>query len=186
MAGSSIRKAVAGALEDLTEKDFQKFCFHLLDRRDEPRVKRNRVEGKDFMEITDVLVNHFTEEGAVLVTVDLLNQIGCCGVAKTLGEETAGRSSAAAEQHGKKDQHFVDKHRNELIQRVSNVGPILDELLTKVIQQERYDAIRAVKPSQEQMRDIYGVLLKAGTDAKDIFYNILQKHEKCLLQDLQK
>ncbi|XP_069032460.1 uncharacterized protein [Embiotoca jacksoni] len=141
---------------------------------------------KNFMEITDALVNHFTEERAVLVMVDLLNQIGCSGVAKTLGEETAGRSSAAAEQHGKKDQHFVDKHRNDLIQRVSNVGPILDELLTKVIQQERYDAIRAVKPSQEQMREIYGVLLKAGTDAKDIFYNSLQKHEKCLLQDLQK
>uniref|UniRef100_A0A3P9BT36 CARD domain-containing protein n=1 Tax=Maylandia zebra TaxID=106582 RepID=A0A3P9BT36_9CICH len=70
--------------------------------------------------------------------------------------------------------HFVDKHRVELIQRVSNIEPILDD----------YDRIRALQTSQEKMRELYSGPLKAGSASKDVFYQILQTHERLLLNDL--
>lgn len=74
------------ALEDLSNENFDKFCHQLLDRREAPRVKRNKVESKSRLEIADVLVSHFTEEGALRVTVALLKAIGCRNEAEELGE----------------------------------------------------------------------------------------------------
>lgn len=83
------------------------------------------------------------------------------------------------------DKHFVDKHRLQLINRVSNVAPILDELLdSNVIQQESYDTIRALSTCQEKIRAIYAAL-KAGESCKDIFYDILKKNDPYLIADLQ-
>uniref|UniRef100_A0A3B4EYV4 CARD domain-containing protein n=1 Tax=Pundamilia nyererei TaxID=303518 RepID=A0A3B4EYV4_9CICH len=82
--------------------------------------------------------------------------------------------------------HFVDKHRVELIKRVSNIEPILDELLDKeVITQEQYDKIRALPTSQEKMRELYSGSLRAEK-CKDIFYEILLANEKFLVEDLSK
>ncbi|XP_025760251.1 NACHT, LRR and PYD domains-containing protein 1b allele 2 isoform X4 [Oreochromis niloticus] len=84
-----------------------------------------------------------------------------------------------------KENHFVDEHRVELIQRVTNIELILDELLKeKVIQQESYDRIRALQTSQEKMRELYSGPLKAGSASKDVFYQILQTHERLLVNDL--
>lgn len=78
----------------------------------------------------------------------------------------------------------MDEHRVELIQRVSNIEPILDELKEKIIQQEAYDEIRAQQTPQEKMRALYNGPLKAGDAAKEAFYQSLKKHEKMLIEDL--
>nr|XP_033495582.1 uncharacterized protein LOC117265281 isoform X2 [Epinephelus lanceolatus] len=85
-------------------------------------------------------------------------------------------------------EHFVDKHQCALIERVSNIKPILDNLLReKVIQQEEYDAISALKTSQEKMRKLYsGALKAAGHDGKDVFYKVLEENEKYLVADLKR
>ncbi|CAK6958904.1 apoptosis-associated speck-like protein containing a CARD isoform X2 [Scomber scombrus] len=72
-------------LSDLKKQDFEKFCHRLLDRREEPRVRRNQVEGKSLLEITDVLVSTFTEQRALDVAVEILKQIGCNQAARELG-----------------------------------------------------------------------------------------------------
>nr|XP_024656555.1 apoptosis-associated speck-like protein containing a CARD [Maylandia zebra] len=83
--------------------------------------------------------------------------------------------------------HFVDKHRVQLIQRVSNIAPILDELQYKeVIDQEQYDKIRALPTSQDRMRELYSGPLKASAACKDIFYESLLANEKFLVEDLSK
>ncbi|XP_070768301.1 apoptosis-associated speck-like protein containing a CARD [Enoplosus armatus] len=74
MSPRTIRMALANTLEDLTKQNFDKFCHQLLDRRGEPRVRRNRVENKNFLDITDVLVSTFTESGALQVAVELLRE----------------------------------------------------------------------------------------------------------------
>lgn len=80
----------------------------------------------------------------------------------------------------------MDKHRVELTNRVTNIGPILDELLdAKVIQQEQYDEIRALPTSQEKMRKLYSGPLKAGEACKDVFYKILERNEMFLIKDLE-
>ncbi|XP_078027600.1 uncharacterized protein LOC117265274 isoform X8 [Epinephelus lanceolatus] len=85
-------------------------------------------------------------------------------------------------------EHFVDKHQCALIERVSNIKPILDNLLSeKVIQQEDYDTISAIPTTQEKMRKLYsGALKAAGHDGKDIFYKILEEKETYLVADLKR
>lgn len=86
------------------------------------------------------------------------------------------------------EEHFVDKHQFELIKRVNKVAPILDELLREnVIQQESYDKIRTLSTSQEKMRELLsGPLRCSGVQGKDIFYNILNRNEPDLIEDLKR
>ncbi|XP_047454092.1 uncharacterized protein LOC125015984 isoform X7 [Mugil cephalus] len=83
--------------------------------------------------------------------------------------------------------HFVDEHQLELIRRVSNIKPILDELLVKgVIQEEAYATITAMSTCEDKMRALYIGPLKAGVACKDVFYETLKTHEKYLITDLNK
>ncbi|KAL1005052.1 hypothetical protein UPYG_G00053900 [Umbra pygmaea] len=78
---------------------------------------------------------------------------------------------------------FVDKHRDVLIQRVTTVMPIADELLQmKVIHDEEYSNISAAQTSQAKMRELYKAL--KTVKAKSAFYTSLQKNEKILVEEL--
>ncbi|XP_059194786.1 NACHT, LRR and PYD domains-containing protein 1b allele 2-like [Centropristis striata] len=84
-------------------------------------------------------------------------------------------------------EHFVDKHRVKLIERVSNLAAILDDLLDKkVIQQGVYAEICAKCTDEDKMRALYSGPLKAGETCKDIVYKILVKNEPLLIQELEK
>nr|XP_012770961.2 apoptosis-associated speck-like protein containing a CARD isoform X1 [Maylandia zebra] len=192
----TIKSAVADTLEDLEKGNYEKFCHQLLDRREPPRVKRNKVEDKSRLQVTDALVSIFTEEGALRVTLEILKQIGCSEEAKELEEATGGNSSKPAPTDASSasagaaggtagDKNFVDKHRVELTKRVSNIAPILDELLdNEVINQETYTRIRALSTTQDKMRELYSGPLQASAACKKIFYDILLANEKFLVKEL--
>ncbi|XP_028327039.1 apoptosis-associated speck-like protein containing a CARD [Gouania willdenowi] len=196
MRFNSIRMSIANALEDICQEDFQKFCSRLLDHKEEPQIRRRQLEGKTFLEVTDLLVVTYTESKALTTTVQILKEIGCNQQANTLSdssptvavnsaEGTASPPSAAEQKKMSEDKHFVDKHRVALIQRVSNIEPILDQLLDAgIIQQEFYDHVRSLPTSQKKMRMIYSEPLKSGLRAKDVFYQILKKNEEYLINDL--
>ncbi|XP_035986251.1 uncharacterized protein LOC105923241 [Fundulus heteroclitus] len=81
-------------------------------------------------------------------------------------------------------EHFVDRHREELIQRVTNIAPILDGLLQRnVILQETYNQILRLQTTQSQMREIF-ICLRAGDACKDIFFSILQEKERFVINNL--
>ncbi|XP_028280911.1 apoptosis-associated speck-like protein containing a CARD isoform X3 [Parambassis ranga] len=195
MAPKTIKAALVDALEDLSTEDMKKFVHKLLDRREEPRVKRNRVDGKDRLDVVDVMVATFTEEPALKLALDILRDICCQNVAERLREATAGLTSKPADsgqnqeskgQHQEsKDEHFVDKHRRALIERISNIDPILDQLLGSVIQHGAYDRIRAQLTTQDKVRELFKCL-RAGPEVKDRFYTVLQEEEGYLIRDLQK
>ncbi|KAM3615307.1 uncharacterized protein V6R79_026399 [Siganus canaliculatus] len=85
------------------------------------------------------------------------------------------------------DEHFVDKHEAELKRRVTNVPAILDDLLqSKVIQQEQYEKLLDLHPTQEQMRRLFLIIVKATSAQKDIFYKVLKKNHKSLIKELEK
>lgn len=77
---------LADTLDDLSKQNFEKFCHQLLDRRDGPQVRRCRVEEKSRLDIVDVLVSTFTEDGAARVTEDILRDMNCNQEAETLGQ----------------------------------------------------------------------------------------------------
>lgn len=79
----------------------------------------------------------------------------------------------------------MDKYRCALINRVSNIAPILDELLNKkVIDQEAYERIRRLPTCQEKIRELYCSGLKGGKACRDAFFKSLEKNEPFLIDDL--
>ncbi|KAI9526275.1 hypothetical protein NQZ68_041560 [Dissostichus eleginoides] len=102
--------------------------------------------------------------------------------------DTARPSAGETAQYTMVDgEHFVDEHRTELIERVNCVGNILDQLFgKKVIKKAIYDKIRKIPTTQEQMRELFsGPLNAAGLSGKEVFYRILEKEEKYLIDDLK-
>lgn len=82
------------------------------------------------------------------------------------------------------DEHFVDKHRVDLINKVSNVSPILDELLAnEVIGKEMSAEISKLPTSYAKIRQLFCCLSSRGS--KDLFYELLKKHEHYLMQELK-
>ncbi|XP_034057097.1 uncharacterized protein LOC117536366 [Gymnodraco acuticeps] len=81
---------------------------------------------------------------------------------------------------------FVDKHHIALVQRVKNIEPILDGLLSyKVIKREHYEEILSLHGPREKMRALLsGPLRVCGPGGKEIFYKLLREHESHLLDDL--
>ncbi|CAL8261810.1 unnamed protein product [Boreogadus saida] len=197
---STIRQVLQHSLEDLTKDQLKKFCASLLDRvrEGEPQVRRRALEDKDEIGIADVLVSTFTDAKAGSVMVETLRDIECNHIAARLepklenlnppGSRPSANSMIPTSKARPGEQHFVDKHRSALIQRIRRFPPILDRLLDrKVLSQEEYDAIMAHRTSQEQARHLYsGVLTSSGTRGKDIFLSVLEELEVHLLEDLRR
>ncbi|XP_016110222.1 uncharacterized protein [Sinocyclocheilus grahami] len=78
---------------------------------------------------------------------------------------------------------FVDENYADLIQNVTPVMPIADELYNKgMIHAEKYAEIKAEKIDQEKMRKILESL--KSDNFKTAFYYLLEKHAKHLFNDL--
>lgn len=70
---------------------------------------------------------------------------------------------------------FVDKHRLELIQRVTAVIPVVDELLAQHnLNNQTCTWIRRAPTNHEQMTELYKALDKKGTAVKSAFYFALE------------
>ncbi|XP_030013338.1 uncharacterized protein LOC115435209 [Sphaeramia orbicularis] len=91
MALKSIKTEIVETLEDLSKENVERFREQLIDRREEPRVRRSKVEGKTRAGIANVLVSTFTDEGALRVTLEILRKIYCYQEAKELELRTRTR-----------------------------------------------------------------------------------------------
>ncbi|XP_072317708.1 apoptosis-associated speck-like protein containing a CARD [Eucyclogobius newberryi] len=197
------RIIIAEALQDLSPEKLDTFRVRLRERRgDGPRLRRAHVDGTGPRELADLLVEAFSRR-AVEVTLELLRAVGCTEAAEDLAEEAkvwtkpapprpAGperppAASGASAEPAKKE-HFVDRHRKELTDRVSNINPILDLLLHhKVLGQEQYDEVRKISTKQEQIRFLYSGPLKSGGErSKDLLLTALEEEEEYLMEDLRK
>lgn len=73
----TVKDHLQDIFDDLGQEGQKKFKSKLLDRREEPRVRRAAVEKlEDAIDLTTLMVNTFTETGAVPVTVQILKAIG--------------------------------------------------------------------------------------------------------------
>ncbi|XP_010726604.1 NACHT, LRR and PYD domains-containing protein 1b allele 2 isoform X2 [Meleagris gallopavo] len=81
--------------------------------------------------------------------------------------------------------HFVEQHREQLIQRVTSVSTVLDRLYGHVLSNEQYQRIRAMPTMQEQMRLLYSFTPSWDVTCKDLFLDALKDTNSHLIQDLQ-
>lgn len=80
---------------------------------------------------------------------------------------------------------FVDRHRLEIIDRVSLVRRIADEMQSyNLVNDEKVSIIMAETTSEGKMRRVYEFLKSVGPKGKAKFYEILQKHEPQLVDCL--
>lgn len=79
---------------------------------------------------------------------------------------------------------FVDKHKAQLIQDVSEVMVITEEL-GEMVHSQTYSVIEAKEISQDKMRVLYQRTLRpGGVKAKAAFYDALRKHHATLMERL--
>lgn len=84
------------------------------------------------------------------------------------------------------EEHFVDKHRKALIERLSHVVPVLDDLLgQKLLTQEQYEVIRKKEPHQEKMRQLYQFMTIWGNTDKEKLYRAIWRNNEPLIRDLE-
>uniref|UniRef100_A0A8C4VSC2 CARD domain-containing protein n=1 Tax=Gopherus evgoodei TaxID=1825980 RepID=A0A8C4VSC2_9SAUR len=82
-------------------------------------------------------------------------------------------------------EHFVDRHRAELIQRVSMVDGVLDMLCGTVLDNEQYQSIRAERSNLEKMRKLYELMPSWNRVCKDQLYQVLKAKHKFLIEELE-
>eukprot|EP00063_Salmo_salar_P019998 XP_013994833.1 PREDICTED: apoptosis-associated speck-like protein containing a CARD isoform X2 [Salmo salar] len=170
----TVGDTLIGVLDDLGMTKLKGFRQKLCERKQEPKIRRGNVENLDPIDLADLLTRTFTEDGALDVAIEVLRAIDCHDGAKELTDF-------------KKDKHFVDHHRTALIDRVSQVAPILDRLLERgVITVNAYSDVRAERTNQNGMRELLDVHLKAsGSKGKDVFLDILMEQEPYLISELK-
>lgn len=72
--------------------------------------------------------------------------------------------------------HFVDRHREQLVSRVTSVEPLLSD--------EQYERVRAEATRPEQMRTLFSFSRSWGWAGKDQVYGALKEAHPHLIAEL--
>ncbi|XP_053550286.1 apoptosis-associated speck-like protein containing a CARD [Bombina bombina] len=191
--GKSLRDVILGCLENMTEKDFKKFKAKLNDYEVAAKyrkIPKGPLEKADDIDVTDLLLKYYTDEYAPVVVAEVLDAIDAkqtkCELQNALKKAGYGpfyQGQAAASDEG----HFIDKHREALIQRMSQVDPVLDTLLQEqLLTSEKYDNVRSKTTSQQQMRQLYCYIREWGRPDKEKLYQAIKKCNPPLIKDLER
>ncbi|XP_075034154.1 lysozyme g-like [Mixophyes fleayi] len=84
-------------------------------------------------------------------------------------------------------EHILDLHRSFLIQNITMVNPVLDELIEiRLLTREQYNCVWYKPISQEQMRELYNQINGWIHSAKDKVYESLKKANPIVIENLEK
>ncbi|KAM4605851.1 apoptosis-associated speck-like protein containing a CARD isoform 2-T2 [Discoglossus pictus] len=173
----TVRDVLVRTLEDLGELGFKRFKRKLNEwevEKGHNKIPKSRLENKDEDDVADVILDYYRDSYGIAVV---------CGVLDAIDQKKA---RDALMEELKADEHFIDRHRLALIDRMSSVDPLLDELLQeKMVTPEQYDTVRTKDISQNKMRELYRYVRAWGTSDKDTFYRILKSKNALLISDLE-
>ncbi|XP_069841071.1 NACHT, LRR and PYD domains-containing protein 1a-like [Dendropsophus ebraccatus] len=96
-------------------------------------------------------------------------------------------AEAKAAQKGDPPRSFIDEHFSELVQRVDNIMPVLDELKEKdLLTGEQYNTVESQTTAQEKMRKLLRIVDSWSSDDKETFNEILKSHNKSNIKKIEK
>ncbi|XP_053216644.1 uncharacterized protein LOC128399336 isoform X5 [Podarcis raffonei] len=180
----TIRDHLESTLENLREDDLNRFKFKLnefpiAERFD--NIPRGPLEKANAMELSRLLLGFYMEDYAVQVTVDVLNAINCRDEAKRLLSLTRNRPQFP----NSSKVHFIERHREALIQRTVPVEPVLDSLHDSVLSEEQYQKIIAQETNPDKMRELYKLVPSWDLQCKNKLYEALKAKNPHLVKDLE-
>lgn len=82
-------------------------------------------------------------------------------------------------------EHFVDKHRQALIARVTEVDGVLDALYGSVLTEGQYQAVRAEATNQNKMRKLFSFVPAWNLTCKNLLLEALRETHPYLVTDLE-
>ncbi|XP_030635300.1 apoptosis-associated speck-like protein containing a CARD [Chanos chanos] len=178
---ANMSSLLLNTLEELGKKEFSKFKWYLKEgvSEDFTPIPKGKLEDTETEDVVDLMRDQYGEEDAGRITVLILREMRNNHLAEKLNKNLKVGPSGRASSDGAQ---FVDKHRANLIQRVTTVEPIADELHS-MVHPEKYSNIRAAPTPQEKMRRIFDDIL-VTQELKERFYKILLKHEPYLVKEL--
>ncbi|XP_074854390.1 apoptosis-associated speck-like protein containing a CARD [Carettochelys insculpta] len=190
----TVRDHLVDTLEELGADEFKKFKTKLNTfpvKEGFSCIPRGRLEKADVLDVCDMLISHYLEDYAVQITTKLLSDINKKDLADRLCKATGsgscdeGQKPEPSSGATKDEQHFVDRHREALIQRTTPVEPILDVLHGSVLTDEQYQTVLSGNTSQEKMRKLYQLMPGWNKRCKDQLYEALKTKNRFLVEDLE-
>ncbi|XP_066433659.1 apoptosis-associated speck-like protein containing a CARD isoform X1 [Eleutherodactylus coqui] len=196
--GKTVRDVLVRTLENLGKKSFKRFKNKLNDwefKEGYSQIPYGKLEEADEEDVAKFIINYYKEPYGIEVTLGVLEAIDERQAAENLRTALKTVSGCVSHEPAKREdqgaaagdeKHFVDKHRTDLIQRVTLVAPILDDLLQDgLLPCEAYDTVRSINTNQEKMRALYDHVKSWGNKDKDKFLQSLIRHNPPLIRDLE-
>uniref|UniRef100_A0A8D0G610 PYD and CARD domain containing n=1 Tax=Sphenodon punctatus TaxID=8508 RepID=A0A8D0G610_SPHPU len=208
----TVRDLLLDALDELPLADLTRFKAKLNQfpvAAGYNKIPRGRLEGADSLALCDLLINFYTERYGVEVAAAVLDSINQRPLAQTLRDAATGAdprdgtqnqlpASAAGASLSSQSQvlpvappgggdglHFVERHRDALIQRSAGVEGVLDMLYGSILNEEQYQNIVSQRTSQEKMRELYKLMPSWNQFCKDQLYEALKAKNRFLINDLE-
>ncbi|XP_070585731.1 apoptosis-associated speck-like protein containing a CARD [Erythrolamprus reginae] len=197
----SARGCLAEALENLKPEELNKFKANLQDfpvKKGFSNIARGPLTVADYLTLTDLMISYYCQDYAVEVAAQVLSASNCKpqaekllsdtgkGACNSAGEPLAQMSVPSRQPVQAPGMHFIERHRDALIQRTTTVEEILDPLYGVILTDEQYQKIMKEGTSQEKMRELFKLVPGWNRDCKDKFLKVLKEKRKFLIEDLER
>ncbi|XP_076846865.1 apoptosis-associated speck-like protein containing a CARD isoform X2 [Brachyhypopomus gauderio] len=180
-----IPELLVNNLNELVQAEFDRFKWFLRQGVDDyKKIPNARLEDAKSREaLVSEMISTYEPGGAAKLTVLVLRKMNKNYNAGQLERdlEPVLGSGGVTGPLSSKAVTFVNMHEAKLIQKVSLVDPIADDL-KPLIGDEKYAKIRAAVTPQDKMRVLYSFL--SGSAIKERFYQSLLKNEEFLVKEL--
>ncbi|XP_058039555.1 apoptosis-associated speck-like protein containing a CARD [Ahaetulla prasina] len=179
----SISQCLVATLQDLTEDELRMFRMNLREFPVKPgydNIPRGRLQNADALDLTDLLFSFYSDY-AVEVTAAVLRRCQC----NPQAEKLVGLSGVGNQPSSSPQQHFIDRFREQLIQRTATVEQVLDKLHGSILNEEQYQKICSQETNQAKMRELYKLVPGWNHLCKDQLYNALKAINPYLIKDLE-